>query len=106
MELICTAVSEGHKILLFSQFVEMLNIIQNELTNESISSLMLTGQTKNRQILIDQFQKTNAHPVFLLSLKAGGTGLNLTSADYVIHYDPWWNPSVERQAEDRAHRIG
>lgn len=106
VELIRTAVAEGHKILLFSQFVEMLKIIEKELTADSISSLMLTGQTKDRQVLIDTFQKTNDHNVFLLSLKAGGTGLNLTAADYVIHYDPWWNPSVERQAEDRAHRIG
>lgn len=106
IELLQTAIAEGHKVLLFSQFVTMLNILQNELNKLNISSLMLTGKTKNRQELIKTFQTDMSSSVFLLSLKAGGTGLNLTVADYVIHYDPWWNPAVEIQATDRAHRIG
>lgn len=106
IELLQTAIAEGHKVLLFSQFVTMLNILQNELNKVKISSLMLTGKTKNRQKLIKTFQTNMSYSVFLLSLKAGGTGLNLTVADYVIHYDPWWNPAVEIQATDRAHRIG
>lgn len=106
IELLKTAISEGHKVLLFSQFVSMLQILQTELNIAKISSLMLTGQSNNRQELIKTFQSSTSHSVFLLSLKAGGTGLNLTAADYVIHYDPWWNPAVETQATDRAHRIG
>lgn len=106
IELLQTAIAEGHKVLLFSQFVSMLNILQTELNKAKISSLMLTGKTKNRQELIETFQTNTSYSVFLLSLKAGGTGLNLTVADYVIHYDPWWNPAVEIQATDRAHRIG
>lgn len=106
LELLKTAIAEGHKVLLFSQFVTMLNILQTELNKAQISSLILTGKTKNRQELIKTFQTDTSYSVFLLSLKAGGTGLNLTAADYVIHYDPWWNPAVEIQATDRAHRIG
>lgn len=96
---------EGRRVLLFSQFTQMLDIISKTLKKQNIEHLMLTGSTRHRQPLIDQFQKGEV-PVFLISLKAGGTGLNLTAADTVIHYDPWWNPAVENQATDRAHRIG
>lgn len=108
LELIKSVISEGHKILLFSQFTSMIDIIESELKKLNIKTLVLTGQTKNveRQALIKEFQENEQPCVFLLSLKAGGTGLNLTSASYVIHYDPWWNPAVEAQATDRAHRIG
>jgi len=106
IELIQTAVAEGHKILVFSQFVSMLKILETALEKNHIMTLMLTGKTKNRQEVVDAFQTDPSKSVFLLSLKAGGTGLNLTAADYVIHYDPWWNPAVESQATDRAHRIG
>ena len=98
-------VAEGRRILLFSQFTEMLALIENGLKNEGIDYLKLTGNTKNRPALVKQFQEGEV-PIFLISLKAGGTGLNLTAADTVIHYDPWWNPAVEAQATDRAHRIG
>lgn len=98
-------VEEGRKILIFSQFTEMLSIIENLLTAEKLSYVKLTGETKNRAKPISEFQNGNV-PIFLISLKAGGTGLNLTAADTVIHYDPWWNPAVEDQATDRAHRIG
>jgi len=97
---------EGHKVLVFSQFVSMLDIIKARLENEKRPYSYLTGQTKNRREVIDHFQKTDDPNVFLLSLKAGGSGLNLTSASYVILYDPWWNPAVEAQAIDRTHRIG
>ncbi|MCL1088521.1 DEAD/DEAH box helicase [Shewanella profunda] len=98
-------VQEGRKILIFSQFTSMLTLIEAELQSLNIDYSKLTGQTRWRQAQIDRFQEGNT-PVFLISLKAGGTGLNLTAADTVIHYDPWWNPAVEKQATDRAHRIG
>ncbi|MBV7314846.1 DEAD/DEAH box helicase [Shewanella sp. NIFS-20-20] len=98
-------VEEGRKILIFSQFTSMLSHIQDWLDNAAIPYSKLTGQTKARQEQIDQFQQGSA-AVFLISLKAGGTGLNLTAADTVIHFDPWWNPAAERQATDRAHRMG
>ena len=98
-------IEEGRKILLFSQFASMLGLIEQELQYLGISYSKLTGQTKNRQQQIDDFQHGD-NPIFLISLKAGGTGLNLTAADTVIHYDPWWNPAAENQATDRAHRIG
>lgn len=97
---------EGHKVLVFSQFVSMLDIIKARLEKENRPFSYLTGQTKNRREEIDNFQRTEDANVFLLSLKAGGSGLNLTSASYVILYDPWWNPAVENQAIDRTHRIG
>lgn len=97
---------EGHKVLVFSQFVSMLDIIRDELEDRERPYSYLTGQTKNRHEVISDFQETKEAKVFLLSLKAGGSGLNLTSASYVILYDPWWNPAVEAQAIDRAHRIG
>jgi hypothetical protein len=98
--------AEGHKVLVFSQFVTMLELIRVELTARGIAHLLLTGQTENRQALVDQFQSDPAIPVFLLSLKAAGSGLNLTAASYVVLFDPWWNPAVEAQAIDRTHRIG
>ena len=97
---------EGHKVLVFSQFVSMLEIIKTRLQAESRPINYLTGQTKDRKGEIERFQTTKDPSVFLLSLKAGGSGLNLTSASYVILYDPWWNPAVESQAIDRTHRIG
>jgi SNF2 family DNA or RNA helicase len=97
---------EGHKVLVFSQFVTMLDIIKARLTAENRPFSYLTGQTKDRRGVIDHFQRTDEPNVFLLSLKAGGSGLNLTAASYVILYDPWWNPAVESQAIDRTHRIG
>jgi SNF2 family DNA or RNA helicase len=93
-------------VLVFSQFVSMLDIIKTRLEVESRPFNYLTGQTKDRKGEIEKFQTTKDASVFLLSLKAGGAGLNLTSASYVILYDPWWNPAVENQAIDRTHRIG
>ncbi len=104
-ELLPTLLEEGRRILLFSQFTSMLALIGEHLEKENIPFLKLTGQTKDRATLVKKFQ-TGDVPVFLISLKAGGTGLNLTAADTVIHYDPWWNPAAENQATDRAHRIG
>lgn len=107
MELIRRAVNSGHKVLLFSQFTSMLNILVERLKEEGIKYYMLTGSTpkKERMDLVNAFQSDET-PVFAISLKAGGTGLNLTAADIVIHYDPWWNTAAENQASDRAHRIG
>ena len=105
MDLVPEMVVEGRRILLFSQFVRMLEIIERELAQHGIPYLKLTGQTRDRQKIVEAFQAGQA-PVFLISLRAGGVGLNLTAADTVIHYDPWWNPAVEDQATDRAHRIG
>jgi superfamily II DNA or RNA helicase len=99
-------IAEGHRVLVFSQFVTMLELIREELVARGIKHLMLTGQTENRQELVRQFQAADGPPVFLLSLKAAGSGLNLTAASYVVLYDPWWNPAVEAQAIDRTHRIG
>ena len=99
-------VSEGHRVLLFSQFVNMLDIIKDWLDRAGIKYEYLTGKTKDRKEAVDRFNNDPTIPIFLISLKAGGTGLNLTGADYVIHYDPWWNPAVEDQATDRAYRIG
>ena len=97
---------EGHKVLVFSQFVSMLDLIKARLELENRPYNYLTGQTKDRKGEIEKFQTTKDPSVFMLSLKAGGAGLNLTSASYVILYDPWWNPAVENQAIDRTHRIG
>lgn len=97
---------EGHQVLVFSQFVEMLEIIRDRLVAADIGHLMLTGATENRGELVEEFQRDRSKTVFLLSLKAAGSGLNLTAASYVILYDPWWNPAVEAQAIDRTHRIG
>jgi SNF2 family DNA or RNA helicase len=97
--------AEGRSVLVFSQFTSMLAVIGEGLTSRGIGYLEITGKTRKRQEIVDRFQAGEVH-VMLVSLKAGGTGLNLTAADTVIHYDPWWNPAVERQASDRAHRIG
>ena len=105
MSMLDELISEGKKILLFSQFTEMLGLIEVELAKRDIRYAKLTGRTRKRDDVIDSFQHGDV-PLFLISLKAGGTGLNLTAADTVIHYDPWWNPAVENQASDRAHRIG
>ena len=96
----------NHKILIFSQFVKMLRLIEKQLISENIQYEYLDGQTKNRQDRVDRFQTDSKIRVFLISLKAGGTGLNLTAADYVYIVDPWWNPAVENQAIDRTYRIG
>lgn len=105
MDLVDNLMEEGRRVLIFSQFTSMLAIIEEQLLAKKYDYLKLTGQTQNRQSLVDRFQEGEA-PIFLISLKAGGTGLNLTKADTVIHYDPWWNPAVEDQATDRSHRIG
>ncbi|MBG0777503.1 MAG: DEAD/DEAH box helicase [Desulfovibrionaceae bacterium] len=105
-DMIGDIVEEGHKVLVFSQFVQMLHIIRNWLTISEIPFCYLDGSSKDRFEQVDRFNNSPDIPIFLISLKAGGTGLNLTSADYVIHYDPWWNPAVENQATDRTHRIG
>lgn len=105
-EMLEEIISEGHRVLLFSQFVDMLDITKAWLEKEGIRYEYLTGKTKDRQGAVERFNGNNDIPIFLISLKAGGTGLNLTGADYVIHYDPWWNPAVEDQATDRAYRIG
>ncbi len=102
-----SAIDSKHRLLVFSQFVGMLQIIRKRLSREGVQALYLDGETKpeKRQELCDRFNGGEGK-VFLISLKAGGTGLNLTGADYVVHYDPWWNPATEDQATDRAHRIG
>ncbi len=105
MEMLPPLIEEGRQILLFSQFTSMLDLIKPVLAEAGIDFVELRGDTKDRAGPVAQFQKGKA-PLFLISLKAGGTGLNLTAADTVIHYDPWWNPAVEDQATDRAHRIG
>ena len=107
MDLIQNALEGGHRILLFSQFTSMLELLEQRMKKEKISCCMLTGATskEERARLVERFQKEEV-PVFCISLKAGGTGLNLTAADIVIHFDPWWNAAVENQATDRAHRIG
>ncbi len=105
MEMLPTLLEEGRRILLFSQFTSMLDLIEAELNQLNLPFLLLTGDTKDRATPVRRFQSGEV-PLFLISLKAGGTGLNLTAADTVIHYDPWWNPAVEEQATDRAHRIG
>ena len=106
MEQLVTAIEGGHKILVFSQFVKMLAILQKRLREAGIPYCYLDGSTKDRLGQCNRFNRTPEIPVFLISLMAGGTGLNLTGADMVMHYDPWWNPAVEDQATDRAHRIG
>ncbi len=105
MDMIVELVAEKRAILLFSQFTGMLDLLAEDLQVKNINYLMLTGKTRHRQQVVDAFQQGDA-PVFLISLKAGGVGLNLTRADTVIHYDPWWNSAAEQQATDRAHRIG
>ncbi len=108
IEVMEDAIASGHKILLFSGYTSMFEMIEKEIKNKGISYLKLTGQTKvaDRINLVDKFNEDENIKVFLISLKAGGTGLNLTGADVVIHYDPWWNISSENQATDRTYRIG
>jgi superfamily II DNA or RNA helicase len=105
MEMLSIMFAEGRRVLLFSQFTEMLALIQARLEEDGVDYVKLTGDTKDRATPVKKFQAGDV-PLFLISLKAGGVGLNLTAADTVIHYDPWWNPAVEDQATDRAHRIG
>ncbi|HUA68313.1 MAG TPA: DEAD/DEAH box helicase [Candidatus Saccharimonadales bacterium] len=105
-ELLDPLVSEGQKVLVFSQFVQMLHLLEKECQARQIKTHILTGQTKDRQQVVSAFQSDTNPGVFLLSLRAAGTGLNLTNASYVVLYDPWWNPAVEAQAIDRSHRIG
>ncbi len=102
VELVC----DDHKALIFSQWTSLLDRVEVRLKKLGIRWVRLDGSTRDRQTVIDAFQSPEGPPVFLLSLKAGGTGLNLTAADYVVHLDPWWNPAVQQQATDRAHRIG
>jgi len=105
-ELLEEVIDGGHRVLVFSQFTTMLGLLKEHLASENISFCYLDGTTKNRAEVVQKFQLDASIPVFLISLKAGGVGLNLTAADTVIHFDPWWNPAVEAQATDRAHRIG
>ena len=105
MEMLEELLSEGRRVLLFSQFTSMLALIEEELKQREVEYSILTGDTLDRRTPVKNFQEGKV-PLFLISLKAGGTGLNLTAADTVIHYDPWWNPAVENQATDRAYRIG
>ncbi|HEY6459029.1 MAG TPA: DEAD/DEAH box helicase, partial [Polyangiaceae bacterium] len=105
LESLTVQLREGHRVLLFSQFTSMLALVGEALRARDVGHLVLTGQTRDRQRVVDAFEEGRAD-VFLISLKAGGTGLNLTSADTVVHYDPWWNPAAQAQATDRAYRIG
>ncbi|MDD4102255.1 MAG: DEAD/DEAH box helicase [Kiritimatiellae bacterium] len=105
-EILDEAIDGGHRILVFSQFVAMLKLLRDELNNRSVPYCYLDGSTQDRLAQCTRFNRDPSIPVFLISLKAGGTGLNLTGADMVVHFDPWWNPAVEDQATDRAHRIG
>jgi SNF2 family DNA or RNA helicase len=107
-ELLAEAIDDGHRVLVFSQFTSLLALLREELAAQEIAHCYLDGamSPRARQAEVDRFQGSDDVPLFLLSLKAGGTGLNLTGADTVIHFDPWWNPAAEAQATDRAHRIG
>jgi len=107
-ELLAESIDDGHRLLVFSQFTSLLGLLRAELDEQGLSYCYLDGSTpqKQRQAEVDRYNNSPDIPVFLISLKAGGTGLNLTGADTVVHFDPWWNPAVEAQATDRAHRIG
>jgi superfamily II DNA or RNA helicase len=107
-ELLAESIDEGHRMLVFSQFTSLLGLLRTELEAQGVTYCYLDGSlsTRARQAAVDRFQADATIPVFLISLKAGGTGLNLTGADVVVHYDPWWNPAAEAQATDRTHRIG
>jgi superfamily II DNA or RNA helicase len=105
-ELLDEAIDGGHRVLVFSQFVSMLTILREEIERRELTYCYLDGSTKDRMKVVHTFNSSRDIPLFLISLKAGGTGLNLTGADMVIHFDPWWNPAVEDQATDRAYRIG
>ena len=106
MHMLTNTLSEGHKILIFSQFVKHLTIVKEIIEARGFDYCYLDGATKNRQAQVERFQENDDVKIFLISIKAGGLGLNLTEADYVFLLDPWWNPAVEAQAIDRAHRIG
>lgn len=106
LETLETLREEGHKAVVFSQFVQTLTLLRKEMDARGMTCAYLEGKTQNRQVQVDLFQKDPRILFFLISLKAGGVGLNLTAADCVPHIDPWWNPAVEMQAADRAHRIG
>jgi SNF2 family DNA or RNA helicase len=106
MAQVAEVVSEGHKALVFSQFTTLLAIVRTQLDRAGINYEYLDGKTRQRQERVDAFQNDPECRLFLISLKAGGLGLNLTAAEYVFLLDPWWNPAVEAQAVDRAHRIG
>jgi SNF2 family DNA or RNA helicase len=97
---------EGQKVLVFSQFVQLLDLLKPEIAARNWPTFYLAGDTENRGELVEKFQSCEGPAVFLISLKAGGFGLNLTAASYVVLFDPWWNPAVENQAIDRTHRIG
>jgi len=103
---IAEVVEEGHKVLVFSQFTSFLAIVRERLDQEQLVYEYLDGRTRNRAAKVERFQNDPDCPIFLISLKAGGLGLNLTAAEYVYLLDPWWNPAVEAQAIDRSHRIG
>jgi SNF2 family DNA or RNA helicase len=105
-ELLQTLVQSGHKTVIFSQYTRMLQIMREDFEQRGIAFAYLDGSTKNRLEIVKEFNDNAKIPVFLVSLKAGGTGLNLVGADTVIHYDMWWNPAVESQATDRVHRLG
>lgn len=105
-ELIEESIDGNHRMLIFSQFVSVLQLLKQELESQNISYCYLDGDTKNRLDVCDRFNQDASIPIFLISLKAGGVGLNLTGADTVVHFDPWWNPAIEAQATDRTHRIG
>jgi len=105
-ELLDEAIDSGHRVLVFSQFVSMLHILRDQMDKQGLSYCYLDGSTRDRLKIVHTFNTNREIPVFLISLKAGGTGLNLTGADMVVHFDPWWNPAVENQATDRAYRIG
>jgi SNF2 family DNA or RNA helicase len=105
-ELLYNCLEGGHRMLVFSQFVQVLKLLKAELQSADLPFCYLDGSTTDRMTQVDRFQEDESIPVFLISLKAGGTGLNLTAADVVVHFDPWWNPAAEAQATDRAHRIG
>ncbi len=107
-ELLAESIDEGHRMLVFSQFTSLLGLLRTELEAQGVAYCYLDGSlsARARQAAVDRFQADATIPVFLISLKAGGTGLNLTGADVVVHYDPWWNPAAEAQATDRTHRIG
>jgi SNF2 family DNA or RNA helicase len=106
LEQLDEVVDEGHKVLVFSQFTSLLSLLRRQLDVQGVTYEYLDGKTRDRQERVRRFQEDAACPLFLISLKAGGHGLNLTAADYVFILDPWWNPAVEAQAVDRAHRIG
>jgi SNF2 family DNA or RNA helicase len=106
MELLQGLIEGNHKTVIFSQYTRMLGILRDDLAQRGIPFAYLDGSSKNRLNIVNQFNEDQNTPVFLVSLKAGGSGLNITGADTVIHYDMWWNPAVENQATDRVHRIG